>query len=230
MVKKDLKQLQAEKIIVIKEADKGGGWGILPFKAYNDAIQAKLGATYLEADGQEKPKYPKSSPQQLKREYALVKSLVEEGRRKGFIGEKDAENAMPSKPTPARLYGNPKTHKEIQPGCVIPPLREIVSNSGSNCEGLGKLIDSITRPVDERASTFIMDTPDLLRKIEQLNEAGPQPIGTHLFSCDVVALYPSVRTARGPEVLRQRLQLAGLKKELVDWVVESTLVLRHVRV
>ena len=70
-----------------------------------------------------------------------------------------------------------------------------------------------------------MDTPDLLRKIEQLNEAGPQPIGTHLFSCDVVALYPSVPTARGPEVLRKRLLLAGLEKELVDWVVESTLVL-----
>merc|ERR1719234_1559349 len=70
-----------------------------------------------------------------------------------------------------------------------------------------------------------MDTPDLLRKIEELNEAGPQPVGTHLFSCDVVALYPSVPTTRGPEVLRKRLLSAGLKRELVDWVVESTLVL-----
>ena len=170
---------------VDKEADKGGGWGILPFKAYNDAILTKLEEKCLDAEGREQPKYPRSSPQQLKREYAIVKSLVDEGRRKGFVGEKDAENAMPPKPTPARLYGNPKTHKAIQPGSEIPPLREIVSNSGSNCEGLGKIIDAITRPVDERASTFIMDTPDLLRKIEQLNEAGPQPIGTHLFSCDV---------------------------------------------
>ena len=154
-----------------------------------------------------------------------MKNLVLEGREKGFVGEKDAGNAMPEKPTPARLYGNPKTHKQIQPGNVIPPLREIVAGSGSNCEGLGKIIDSITRPVDEMADTFIMDTPHLLRKIEELNAVGGQPVGTHLFTCDVVALYPSVPTSRAPEVLRRRLLAAGLKQELVDWVVRSTLVL-----
>ena len=40
-----------------------------------------------------------------------------------------------------------------------------------------------------------------------------------------IALYPSVPTAKGPEVLRKRLLSAGFKRELVDWVVESTLVL-----
>ena len=222
---KDLKQLQVEKAVVIKEADKGGGWGILPFEAYNNAMLDKLGETYVDTDGQEKPKYPASSQRQLKREYATIKDLVEEGRRKGYVGEKDAENAMPATPTPARLYGNPKTHKQIQPGKVIPPLREIVAGSRSNCEGLGKLIDAVTRPVDEKAASFIMDTPDLLRKVDMLNSLGEQPVGTHLFTVDVVALYPSVPTSRAPEVLKRRLLAAGLKAELVDWVVKSTQVL-----
>ena len=222
---RDLKQLQVEKAIVIKEADKGGGWGILPFEAYNNAMLEKLGENYIDTDGQQKPKYPPSSKSQLKREYATIKDLVEEGRNKGYVGEKDAENAMPATPTPARLYGNPKTHKQIPPGKVIPPLREIVAGTGSNCEGLGKLIDAVTRPVDEKAASFIMDTPDLLRKVELLNSMGEQPIGTHLFTVDVVALYPSVPTSRAPEVLKKRLLAAGLKADLVDWVVRSTQVL-----
>ena len=71
--------------------------------------------------------------------------------------------ALPSEPTPARLYGNPKVHKPAREDLGIPPLREIVSCSGSNTEGLGKLIDSVTRPVDEGCSSFLEDTPHLLR-------------------------------------------------------------------
>ena len=104
----------------------------------------------------------------------------------------------------------------------IPPLREIVSCSGSNTEGLGKLVDSFTRPVDESCSSFLQDTPHLLRLIEQLNNVGPQPEGTFIFSLDVVALYPSVPTSRGPYVLRKRLLKAGLSAGLVDWVTRST--------
>ena len=104
----------------------------------------------------------------------------------------------------------------------IPPLREIVSCSGSNTEGLGKLVDSFTRPVDESCSSFLQDTPHLLRLIEQLNSVGPQPEGTFIFSLDVVALYPSVPTSRGPDVLKKRLLKAGLSAGLVDWVTRST--------
>ena len=70
-----------------------------------------------------------------------------------------------------------------------------------------------------------MDTPDLLRKVDMLNSLGEQPVGNHLFTVDVVALYPSVPTSRAPEVLKRRLLAAGLKAELVDWVVKSTQVL-----
>ena len=129
---------------------------------------------------------------------------------------------MPSSPSPAKLYGNPKAHKDPREDLGIPPLREIVSCSGSNTEGLGKLVDSITRPVDEACDSFLQDTPHLLRLIEELNATGPQPAGTIIFSLDVVALYPSVPTSRGPEVLSQRLLKAGQPRELVDWVTRCS--------
>merc|ERR1712055_1260336 len=101
-------------------------------------------------------------------------------------------------PSPSVL--DPKAHKDPREDLGIPPLREIVSCSGSNTEGLGKLVDSVTRPVDEACDSFLQDTPHLLRLIEELNTAGAQPEGTFIFSLDVVALYPSVPTSRGPEV------------------------------
>ena len=222
---RDMNDMSKKREWVIKPTDKNGGLAIMPFTAYDQAMKEKLTQTFTDANGNEELKYPKASKQQLAREFKLLKALVEEGKEKGFVGEKDAALAMPSSPSPAKLYGNPKAHKTSREDLGIPPLREIVSCSGSNTEGLGKLVDSVTRPVDEACDSFLQDTPHLLRLIEELNAAGPQPAGTIIFSLDVVALYPSVPTSRGPEVLRQRLLKAGQPRELVDWVTRCTTAL-----
>ena len=219
---RDMNDLSRRREWVIKPSDKNGGLALMPFEAYDQAMREKLAQKFTDANGNEGLKYPKASKQQLAREFRLLKSLVEEGREKGWIGDKDAAIAMPSEPTPARLYGNPKVHKPTREDLGIPPLREIVSCSGSNTEGLGKLVDSVTRPVDESCNSFLQDTPHLLRLIEDLNTAGPQPEGTYIFSLDVVALYPSVPTSQGPEVLRKRLLKAGLAGDLVDWITKCS--------
>ena len=219
---RDMNEMSKKREWVIKPTDKNGGLAIMPFAAYDQAMKEKLTQTFTDVNGNEELKYPKSSKQQLAREYKLLKALVLEGKEKGYVGEKDAALAMPSSPSPAKLYGNPKAHKDPREDLGIPPLREIVSCSGSNTEGLGKLVDSITRPVDEACDSFLQDTPHLLRLIEELNAAGPQPAGTIIFSLDVVALYPSVPTSRGPEVLSQRLLKAGQPRELVDWVTRCS--------
>ena len=104
----------------------------------------------------------------------------------------------------------------------IPPLREIVSCSGSNVEGIGKIVDYYTRPVDERATSYIKDTPHILRMFHNLNIEGPQSDDVWLFVMDVINMYPSIPTSRGPEVLKQALSKAGLGPALVDWLVWAT--------
>ena len=194
----------------------------MPFAAYDAAMREKLAQTFQGENGEIQQKYPPASSQQLKQEWRRLKALVEEGVREGFVNEKDGKVAMPKEPTPARLYGNPKVHKPIREDIGIPPLREIVSCAGSNTEGLGKIVDSYTRPVDEACPSFIQDTPHLLRLIEEINNEGPQPGGTYIFSLDVVALYPSVPTSRGPAVLKERLLKAKMPAKLVDWITRST--------
>ena len=121
----------------------------MPFEAYDAAMKEKLGQTFKDENGNDQLKYPPATKQQLAEEWRLLKTLVGEGVREGFVGEKDGAVAMPREPTSARLYGNPKVHKPARADTGIPPLREIVSCAGSNSEGLGKLVDSHTRPVDE---------------------------------------------------------------------------------
>lgn len=219
---KDMNTRSQQREWVIKPTDKNGGLALMPFEAYDAAMKEKLGQTFKDENGNDQLKYPPATKQQLAEEWRLLKTLVGEGVREGFVGEKDGAVAMPREPTSARLYGNPKVHKPTRADIGIPPLREIVSCAGSNSEGLGKLVDSHTRPVDEACSSFLQDTPHLLRLIEDLNREGPQPAGTFIFSLDVVALYPSVPTSKGPGVLKNRLLKAGKSEKLVDWLTRST--------
>ena len=219
---KDMNMRSQQREWLIKPSDKNGGLALMPFEAYDKAMKEKLSETFVDENGVEQLKYPPATKQQLKDEWRHLKALVDEGVREGYVGEKDGAVAMPKEPTPARLYGNPKVHKPVRADIGIPPLREIVSCAGANTEGLGKLVDSYTRPVDESCKSFLQDTPHLLRLIEELNQQGPQPPGTFIFSLDVVALYPSIPSNKGPEVLKGRLLKARRPEKLVDWLTRAT--------
>ena len=201
---KDLVTLQREKQIIIKLSDKKGGWVILNYEDYMEEMERKLAETFVE-DGEEKKKYPLSSNTQLKREWRRIKDCVKRGVEEGFIGEKDGQEAMPREPKAGRIYANVKDHKPISP-TGLPPCREIVSGSGANTENLGKIVDAIIKPINEKNRSYIQDTLDLLRKIQEMNSRGPQPPGTVPVTLDITALYPSIPTKKGLVVLRERLE------------------------
>ena len=127
----------------------------MDFDTYKADMDKKMEEKFVDTDGVEKLKYPLSSQEQLKREHELVKKIIEEGKEKGFISEDDARLALPSEPKPGRLYGNPKDHKQCNPETGQPPLREVVSNSGSNTQNLGKICTHFIRPVNVQTSSFI---------------------------------------------------------------------------
>ena len=190
----------------------------MPFKAYDNAMRAKLSETYTDENRNLAPKYQKTTKGELKKEHRLFKALIEKGREAGFISDEDAALAMPPEPTPSRLYGNPKVHKPIIEGTGIPPLREVVATAGSNVEGPGKIVDDHCHPVDESCRSFLMDTQHLLMKVGAENKKGPQPEGTFIFTLDIVALYVNVPTSRGPQVQKKRLLKARMAPPLVEWL------------
>ena len=53
--------------------------------------------------------------------------------------------------------------------------------------------------------SFIQDTTDLLKKIENLNTSGPFPTGTLLVSWDVVSMFPNIDNKLGLTAVRKAL-------------------------
>ena len=119
------------------------------------------------------------------------------------------------------LREDSKDHKPVRQETRIPPMRPVVSCCGSSLDGLGKLVDHLLRPVDEMASSFILDTPDLLRNIQLLNSQGPQPPGTRLFSLDVVNMYPSIPSSRAPAWVKERCVSGGMDLAMADWITRA---------
>ena len=66
--------------------------------------------------------------------YNQIKTFLEESAKNEIISESDAKNLLPQEPTPGRFYGLVKNQKAIPEGDKIPPLRPVVSGSGSNTE------------------------------------------------------------------------------------------------
>ena len=105
----------------------------------------------------------------------------------------------------ARLYGLVKDHKPVVPGSKIPPLREVVSGSGSNTEYISALVDHYAKPVVQQLPSWLEDTPDVLRRIARKNSDGPLPPGAIPVVMDVCALYPSVPHQDGIKSLEKGL-------------------------
>ena len=88
-------------------------------------------------------------------------------------------------------------------------------------------MEHFLRPVEQAASSFLLDTPDLLRKIQELNSQGPQPPGTRLFSLDVQNMYPSIPSSRAPAWVKEQCLRWGMDPSLADWLTRAIKLMLH---
>ena len=88
---------------------------------------------------------------------------------------KDAILMVPDKPTPGKFYGLVKDHKPVEPSSKLPPLREVVSGSGSNTKFLSAFVDHHLKAEVKKLPSYIEETLDLLSEIDKRNDFGPLP-------------------------------------------------------
>ena len=132
-----------------------------------------------------------------------MKNLVDEGKSLNYISEKDSCIMVPKEARPGRLYGLVRNHKPIDQVTGIPPLREVVSCSGSSTEFISAYVDFHLKPEVRKLISFIEDTPDFLREVERRNVTESLPTNAIPVSMDVVALYPNVPWKEGLQALEQ---------------------------
>ena len=66
----------------------------------------------------------------------------------------------------SKFYCNFKVHKDYD---HIPPVRPIISGSGSLLENPSKFVDYNIKELATKHESYLQDTPDFLRKVEELN-------------------------------------------------------------
>ena len=102
---------------------------------------------------------------------------------------------------PSRFYCTFKVHKEYE---HIPPERPIVSGSGSITENAGKFVAHHLKDVSNKHDTYLEDTPDFIRKVEEYNKKG-LPANAMIVTLDVSGLFTNIPIKDGLESVEECL-------------------------
>ena len=182
---KELIKLQKDRKIVIKQCDKGAGLVILNFDDFMKAADDHLTETMEDEEGNSKPYYKEVTEVHLDRARYNILQLVQSGYDNEIISKDEFEAMCPESKTASKFYCNFKIHK---PHNHIPPVRPIVSGSGSLVENPSKFVDFHLKDLANKHKSYIQVTPDFIRQVEKLNAKGKLPESAMLVSLDVIGL------------------------------------------
>ena len=174
--------LQKDKNIVIKQADKGGAIVVMNTHDYTAEVNRQLqNSSYY------KP-LPKDPTDDISR---VIRTTLSEGITFGYIDKKTTEFLTKKYPRTPVFYILPKIHKSLS----APPGRPIVSGNDSLLEPLCQYMEHFLHPFAIDTPSYILDTKTFIGNIENIQV----PQGASLVTLDVESLYtnvplPEVRT------------------------------------
>ena len=201
---KELIKLQKEKAIVIKPCDKGAGIIILDYDVYMRACYKHLNEEKDMGNGEVKKYYLMVDDIELERTKSKIRNIVQEGLEKDILTKEEHDAMVADDREAAKFYCTFKVHKKHEP-MTAPPPRPIVSGSGSITEKIATFVDFHTKEISNKHQSYLQDTPDFLRYIEQIN-SGPFITDNHiLVTWDVVGLYTNIPHDDGLQSLEESL-------------------------
>ena len=192
---KAIRGLAEDRSIVIKPADKGSCvvvWDKLDYLAEAEN-HLKDNNTYQDVKfgDDDLVKLVEKSNQMFKQ--LLFKQNISSSEFKYFsYNYKKSTNL-------GKMYLLPKIYKRLE----SVPGRPVISNCGTPTEKVSEFLDYHLKPTMQSAKSYIKDSSDFLRK---LNDLGKLPENAILVTTDVVGLYPSNPHADGLEALLAKLK------------------------
>ena len=185
----ELQALQDNGTVVFQPGDKNAGFVVMNREDYINEGKRQLNETYLDVDGNVCKYYEKVDPAVIETQYQEVKTIIDEGRNNGYITEEMHKVLLPPKAQCSKLYLLPKVHKEYD---GFPKCRPIIASSGCNTERISWFADEQVKEYVKKIETYIEDTPDLLRKINELNDKGEVPADAIPISIDIKGMYSNI--------------------------------------
>ena len=96
-----------------------------------------------------------------------IRTVLKQAQEDKLITKQEFEAMDPTCKDVAKFYLNFKVHKEHKHG-EAPPPRPIVSGSNSMTEGIGQYVAYHINRIAKLHETYIEDTPDFLRCIDNI--------------------------------------------------------------
>ena len=217
---KEIVQLQKDLKIVVKPADKGAGITILDYDKY-----MKASYEHLESKQDGNPYYVKVNEDTLEEAKHKIQNLMEEGFNNKILSKEEYEAMCPEGKSPSKFYCTFKMHKEYH-HTETPPVRPIVSGSGSITANPSLYIDHHIKDIAKAHKTFLQDTPHFLRMIDSINKEKKLKENTVLVTWDVIGLYTNIPQDEGVECVASALaeqQNQQIPAEFITRILELVL-------
>ena len=194
-----LQQLSSMNDIIIKQADKGGCITIMNKDDYLFEVHNQL----------QQMEYYKRIHEPLKTGNSLqINEILKEMHSSKIINDKNLKYFW-ANPVSARdriFYILPKIHKESSKWTIpnkMPPGRPIISNCSSETKNIARMINRFINPLAEKTFTYIKDSYDFKKKIENIGISRDD----FLVTGDVEALYTNMNHKRTIESIRKVFEL-----------------------
>lgn len=193
-----IKSLKCNQDIIIKSADKGGAVVVWRKDLYIQEAERQL---------QDTTTYTKLVEDPTESDQKFISNTI-----KTHIKRKElpstAQHMIHPCPRSANFYMLPKIHKVDCPG------RPIVSSHSCPTVLIAQYLDSVLAPLVTKLPTYIKDSPDALRLIQDFRY--PATGERFLFTMDVCALYTSIPHALSMEALRHFLDSRSIQNPSTD--------------
>ena len=110
-----------------------------------------------------------------------ITNIVKEGFDNEILNKQEyAAMAPGDNVIPGRFYALFKVHKDYEHG-KAPPVRAIVSCSGTFSENIAIYVDHHLKDLGVSHPSYLQDTPDFLRRLQDINKEGPLPCGHRCY-------------------------------------------------
>ena len=136
---------------------------ILNFKDYLKSCYEHL---FSMQPMQDKVYYEKVEEMAIVKAKKEIDMLIQEALANNYITTDEASAMNPYEKGPGKFYGLFKVHKKHIIG-TPPPLRPIISGSGSIIENTGKFVEHHIKSSAIQHKSYLQDTPHFIRKIER---------------------------------------------------------------
>ena len=173
-----MQELQSRNDKVITNTNKGGG-------TVNLVVEDYVKEAERQPNNKENYRKVNYNPTTTNNE---ISTKLYRNFNENLLSKNISEGLKTEKPKKPHFYLKPKVHKEGN------PERPVISSINCHTLNISDYVDYYLQPIVKEISSYVQDSTDFLRKINQIDFV---PSNSYLVSLDVKSLYINIPNAEG---------------------------------